>query len=110
LRKGKSETINMSKKKQQIKTENTMPEGFNILDWLEVPIDTKAIQIEKGRYLSRHIVDVGDYVRLGRGEIGKVIGITQANYLPRFRINRKWHGKTKLRTKFIPKNIITTHN
>lgn len=65
-------------------------------------LDPKTIRIERGIYLSRDVVDVGDAVLVG-GRRGVIRAITQANYLPRFLVEfpdrSRWVGKTKLRYK-----------
>ena len=70
--------------------------------YVEVPIDPTKITMTRGEYVGP--VNVGDWVRVVGGEVGRVLDIRQANYLPRFRVGNRWVGKTKLRTKLAPVN------
>jgi len=68
---------------------------------VEILIDPSQLRILNGEYLGRHIVDIGDFVRLTSGKTGQITAIKQANYLPRFFVSGRWVGKTKLHSKLV---------
>lgn len=66
-----------------------------------IPIDSKTIKIEQGKYSALNPLHIGDRIRLSSGEEGGIQDIVVSNSLPRFLVQTetrvKWFGKTKIR-------------
>ena len=78
-----------------------LPRLLSLADCEDHPIDHTAIRSENGVYLSSHLLTVGDTVRLTNGTVGQITAVRQANYLPQFRVDGQWIGKTRIRTKLV---------
>lgn len=65
----------------------------------EIALDYAKLRCETGELLGDGELAVGDIVRLKSGAVGRVERVRQANYLPRFLINGRWMGKTRIRAK-----------
>jgi hypothetical protein len=69
-----------------------------------IPLDSKTIRVEQGKYDALNPLHIGERVRLSSGEEGGIQEICVSNSLPRFLIQTetrlKWFGKTKIRCVF----------
>lgn len=72
-----------------------------ITDAEEVALDCGKLGWKNGEYLGNDELAVGDMVRLKSGAIGRVERVRQANYLPRFLVNGRWIGKTRIKSKLL---------
>ena len=66
---------------------------------VESKLDMTKLRCRDGEYLGSEELAVGEIVRLNSGRVGRVEQVRQSNYLPRFKINGKWLGKTHIRGK-----------
>jgi hypothetical protein len=80
------------------------PEAPAIDRCVEIQIEPSQLRIRNGEYQSKHILAVGDLVRLTNGNVNQITAIKQANHLPQFMVGGRWVGKTKLRSKFMLRN------